>query len=162
MSIVLDILELLLNTKVRYKGVRVNLLGIPDFGNYHHKSVSNTFYKLHTKGFIYANGRDWTVTKSGRQYFNEHKILPRFPSPFKSNAPRNLLLMFDIPETRKKERHWLRKHLIEFNYFMVQKSVWVGPSPLPEKFSAYIKEVELDQYIKKFKLAKNYSVNKNR
>jgi len=76
------------------------------------------------------------------------------------NAPKNLLLMFDIPESRKAERNWLRWHLKKFQYYMIQKSVWVGPSPLPKKFGTHLKEMGLDIYIKIFKLAKSYQIKK--
>ena len=39
---------------------------------------------------------------------------------------------------------------------MIQKSVWVGPSPLPQDFIFYLKEVDLENEIKTFKLEKGY------
>lgn len=65
--------------------------------------------------------------------------------------------MYDVADGKKKERDWLRRHLIKFGYIMIQRSVWVGPSPLPEQFVAYIKELGLRASVKKFKLAKPYS-----
>lgn len=97
------------------------------------------------------------MTKAGKEYFkNKRKLALKFDSPFKSNDPKNLLLMFDVPESRKAERNWLRLHLKIFQYLMIQKSVWVGPSPLPKQFKAHVKEMGLDVFIKTFKLAKSY------
>ena len=67
--------------------------------------------------------------------------------------------MFDVPEPKKAEREWLRWHLKKFNYVMIQKSVWVGPSPLPKDFLDYIKKIDLKDSIKTFKLAKGYKEN---
>ena len=67
--------------------------------------------------------------------------------------------MFDIPESRQNERKWLRLHLKDFHYNMIQKSVWIGPSPLPQKFFNYLKEIKLDKCIKTFKLSKPFKVN---
>ena len=39
---------------------------------------------------------------------------------------------------------------------MIQKSVWVGPSPLPKEFMNYISKIGLKSTIKTFKLAKGY------
>jgi hypothetical protein len=39
---------------------------------------------------------------------------------------------------------------------MIQKSVWVGPSPLPKEFMDYVKEIGLKDNLKTFKLAKSY------
>jgi hypothetical protein len=66
--------------------------------------------------------------------------------------------MFDVPESRKAEREWLRWHLREFQYVMIQKSVWVGPSPLPKKFRDHVKNIGLNNFIKTFKLAKPYQI----
>ena len=52
--------------------------------------------------------------------------------------------MYDIPEVRKAEREWLRWHLKKFGYVLIQKSVWMGPSPLPKDFLDYIKEIKLN------------------
>ena len=68
--------------------------------------------------------------------------------------------MFDVPEPKKAEREWLRWHLKKFNYLMIQKSVWVGPSPLPKEFLDYIKSIGLKESLKTFKLAKGYDFNK--
>ena len=68
--------------------------------------------------------------------------------------------MFDIPEVQKAEREWLRWHLKKFHYFMIQKSVWVGPSPLPKKFLDYIKSIKIENGVKTFKLARGYNFKK--
>lgn len=80
-----------------------------------------------------------------------------FVSPFKKNAPRNLIIMYDIPHNLKKERDWFRRQLINFGYIMIQKSVWVGPSPLPKDFLNYLKEIKIGDNFKTFKLAKSYN-----
>ena len=79
-----------------------------------------------------------------------------FLSPFKKDAPKNLIVMYDIPHNLKKERDWFRRQLIKFEYIMIQKSVWVGPSPLPKDFLDYLKEIKIGDNFKTFKLAKPY------
>jgi hypothetical protein len=39
---------------------------------------------------------------------------------------------------------------------MIQKSVWVGPSPLPKDFLDYVKSIGLLNQLKTLKLAKPY------
>ena len=80
-----------------------------------------------------------------------------FHSMFAETAPRNLIVMYDIPHEKKKERDWFRRHLKKFNYMMIQKSVWVGPSPLPKDFLDYVKSIGLLNQLKTFKLAKPYT-----
>jgi DNA-binding transcriptional regulator PaaX len=113
--------------KFKYKGVSVNIFGLPGI---------NDFKK--------------------RKNFSKRIYLRSFASSVNENAPKNLLLMYDIPHARKKERDWFRRQLKNFGFVMIQKSVWVGPSPLPTDFSAYLKRIGLQKEFKTFKLAKSY------
>ena len=161
----MEILENLWNTHLHYKGVQVNLLGVPIFwkskNEYGKNSLDSTISRLRKKGLVEIRSGKWSLTKTGKEYFeNKRKLFLKFSSPFILNAPKNLLLMFDIPESKRVGRNWLRWHLKEFQYFMAQQSVWVGPSPLPKKFTAHLKELGLNTYIKTFKLNKPYQTNK--
>ena len=42
-----------------------------------------------------------------------------------------------------------------FDYLMIQKSVWLGPSPLPSEFVSYTKSIGLDSCIKVFHVTKS-------
>ncbi|MFH0804424.1 MAG: hypothetical protein V1896_02395 [Candidatus Zambryskibacteria bacterium] len=165
MSIVMEILEGLWNTHVYYKGMRVNMFGVPKpwkpNEEYKNSSLINSLYRLRKSELVEKVSGKWMLTKEGKEYFeNKRKLSTKFASPFILNAPKNLLLMFDIPESRKAERNWLRWHLRGFQYYMIQKSVWVGPSPLPKKFKDYAKELGLSACVKTFKLAKPYQITK--
>ena len=118
---------------LKYKGVTVNRFGIP----------------------VFHSGKDETVKigKSGRRYYQYRY----FNYNFKNTAPRNLVVMYDIPESQKKERDWFRRHLRKFDYIMIQRSVWVGPSPLPKDFLNYVKIIGLLNQVRTLKLAKPYS-----
>ena len=164
MSIVMEILEGLWNTTLYYKGMRVNFFGFSKPWKYNDASVRTTMSRLHKKGLITKKSGKWSITKNGKKYFNteKKKIIPHFNSPLKKDTTKNLIVMFDIPESRKIERNWFRLHLIKFGYIMIQKSVWVGPSPLPKDFVSYVKEIGLRSCIRNFKLAKPYKFIKNK
>jgi hypothetical protein len=117
--------------KLRYKGVSVDLFGLPDFGDFEYKK--NIFKKIQKRKYLHS-----------------------FTADFKNNAPKNLLLIYDVPEGRKKERDWFRRQLKNFDFIMIQKSVWVGPSPLPKNFLDYLKRIGLRKNFKTFKLARPY------
>jgi len=87
----------------------------------------------------------------------KRQYLKSFVFDSKIDAPKNLLLIYDIPEGRKKERDWFRRQLKNFDFVMIQRSVWVGPSLLPEEFLAYLKRIGLQKEFKTFKLAKPYT-----
>src|SRR3989344_8890700 len=82
-----------------------------------------------------------------------------FECCFDQKSPKNLIVMYDIPHLQKKERDWFRRQLINFEYIMIQKSVWVGPSPLPKDFLVYLKQIKIGDKFKTFKLAKSYNTH---
>ena len=121
-----------MNRKRYYKGVQVNSLGFPKFN-----LINNPIKSKSTKRIFHST----------------------FLSNLDENSPKNLIVIYDIPEEKKKERDWFRRHLKKFNYIMIQRSVWVGPSPLPKDFLDYVKSINLLDQLKTFKLAKSYSEN---
>jgi DNA-binding transcriptional regulator PaaX len=90
--------------------------------------------------------------KSGKRYY-QYRC---FEFNYKVGSPRNLVVMYDIPNDKRKERNWFRRHLHKFGYIMIQKSVWVGPSPLPKEFLNYVKVIGLANQLVTLKLAKPY------
>jgi CRISPR-associated endonuclease Cas2 len=161
MSITEKILNLL-NTKTsNYKGIPVNCFGLPIFKEYNKQSVKNSFSKLYSKNFIKYDGSYIKITKEGEKYIKRRStFLQSFRSNLNENKEKNLLVLFDIQEERKAEREWFRRHLRKFGYIMIQRSVWVGPSPLPKEFVGYVKKIKLQESIKTFKLATGYTNKK--
>lgn len=158
MSISKEILKELWDTEMNYKGITVNIFGVPRFRNYPARSIRTTIDRLKTKGVIKKELTGIILSKYGKKYVTR-KIdsLEQFTKPKNISPDKNLLVMFDIPTERKAEREWLRWHLKKFEYIMVQKSVWAGPSPLPKEFKEYIEKIKLNKCIKTFKLAKPYT-----
>ena len=161
MGLVYEILKDLSASSLRYKGSRVNFFGIPKFKNYSQNSLSGTLSYICKTGLAEKGDEGLILTIKGQKYIKK-KIdsLTQFYFNFDKNAPKNLMVMFDIPETKKAEREWLRFHLKKFNYSMIQKSVWVGPSPLPKEFLNYIESIKIKDGFKTFKLAKGYDFKK--
>jgi DNA-binding transcriptional regulator PaaX len=157
MSIAKEILKELSNTEMKYKGMAVNIFGIPRFKNNSSRSIRTTIDRLKQKGFVEKELQGIVLSKYGKEYV-KRKIdsLKQFSKIENISKDKNLLLMFDIPTERKAEREWLRWHLKKFDYIMVQKSVWVGPFPLPKEFKEYLEKIKLNKCIKTFKLAKSY------
>jgi len=158
MSLIVEIFESLWNTELNYKGIPVNIFGIPRFGNSNKNSIKSTLSKLKRRGWINNNEKGWYLMPSGKKYFNENYIfLKKFKSLFTNTAPKNLLIMFDVPEEKRRHRDWLRRQLREYDFIMIQRSVWVGPSPLPEEFTSFSKSIKIDKCLKTFKLSKPYT-----
>lgn len=157
MSLVKEILEELLKPTLNYKGVRVNLFGLPKFGKHTSGSLRTTIWEMKRLGLIEKRDSGWYATPDGKK-FVQRKLdsLLQFTNKFGKDAPKNLLVMYDIPESKKAEREWFRWHLKKFSYVMIQKSVWVGPFPLPKEFLDYVDKIKLKNTIKTFKLARPY------
>jgi len=152
-----EIFDELWNTELNYKGVKVNLFGIPRFNKYPKKSLQVTINRLKKKGMIEKEVSGIVLSKYGKEYIKrKYDSLKQFDNPGNLSKDRTLLVMFDIPTEKKAHREWLRWHLKKFNYIMVQKSAWVGPSPLPKEFNQYLKSIKLSKCIKTFKLVKPY------
>lgn len=155
MSIVLDILEELNRSTLHYKGVRVNLFGIPKLSSYKYGSLKSGISQLKKKQYIEKIDSGWSLTPKGKDFLKrKYDSLMQFNSPFSKNDPKNLLVMFDIPQIKKAEREWFRWHLKKFGYVMIQKSVWRGPAPLPKEFLTYLKKIGLQENLKMLKVSK--------
>ena len=154
------ILKLLLEPHFRYKGMQVSFFGLPALGSYKEQSVRNSLHGLKGKEYILTGENRVVITRAGRKYL-ERKLnsMKTFSFCFPKDAPKNLIVMYDIPQGKKAEREWFRFHLRKFGYEMIQKSVWVGPSPLPKEFISYIKHIKLKECIRILRLAKGYKAN---
>ena len=157
MDIQNKLLELFESPTLKNKGVPVGVVRLPAFKKYKKNSVSTALTRLEDKQYIECVGSTFKLTENGKKNWKKRKVnLQVFKSSFPKDASKNLLLIFDIPEARKAEREWFRLHLRGFDYKMVQRSVWVGPSPLPKEFLDYLKFIKLSHCVKTFKLVKSY------
>lgn len=161
-SVVGHILEQFLKPQFKYKGIPVNIFGLPTFrANYLKKNFSNELSRLKREKFIEKDNEYWRITKRGQEYIKRRQnSFFTFDFSFPKDSPKNLLVMYDIPEDKKAEREWFRFHLKKFSYEMIQRSVWVGPSPLPKEFLSYLEDIKLKECVKTFKLAKSYQDKK--
>lgn len=164
MSIEREILKYLKTQKgkrrLNYKGVRVGFLGLPDFKYYKYQSMVNRLTELNNKGYVKKSKMgDYFIIYKGEEFLNkkEKVLFKRFSTERSDKDPKDLMVIYDITEERKSEREWFRRQLRSFHFIMIQRSVWVGPSPLPASFLEYVKSIKLSDHFKTFKLAKGYS-----
>ncbi len=159
MTIGEEILEILNTTKFYYKGIPMNAFLLPVFKNKNKQSVRNEYNRLYKLGYINKKDNTYFISKNGKEFLENKKqnrlSLKNFES-VENSGPKNLLLLYDIPEDKKSERDWFRRTLIKFGFVMIQRSVWVGPSPLPKEFLDYVKSIGLKDSIKTFKLENDY------
>jgi len=68
------------------------------------------------------------------------------------------IITFDIPEKQRKKRKWLRDSLRELKFEMLQKSVWIGKTKLPEEFISDLNRAKILSYIEIFEITKSGSI----
>lgn len=166
MTVEKAILEYLSKNKnthlVKHSGVHLGFLGLPDFKYYKYQTLANRCSDLKNRGYIKEIKGTYYITHKGEEFLlqKDKLIFKKFKSNKTEKDPKDLLLLYDVPEDKKTHRNWLRKELINFNFVMIQRSVWVGPSPLPKEFTEYLKSIGLKDTIKTFKLEKEFNLYK--
>ena len=147
---------------IRHAGVRLGFLGLPDFKYYKYQTLANRCSLLKNGGYIKEINGIYFITQKGEKFLSQKNkvIFKKFEANKTDKDPKDLLLLYDVPEAKKAHRDWLRKELVNFNYIMIQRSVWVGPSPLPKEFTLYLKNIGLKDTIRAFKLEKGFNIQK--
>ncbi len=116
--------------------------------------LRNTLSKMKKRGLLSNTKGVWTITPEGKLFIkNEDAKLPKFSDQRtkKAKLPKTMMVIFDIPEKRRRYRNWLRNELVGFGFELIQKSVWFGPY-LPKEFITYLNEHKLLEYVRFFKV----------
>ena len=118
------------------------------------KYLQTTLSRLKQRGLVENKNGKWEITDFGANYLDKIRKrlkLPKHTAKRLSAKPKNMILVFDIPEDQKHKRAWLRIELSNLDFVMLQKSVWFGPAPLPKEFIRSLNELKLLPYLKFFK-----------
>lgn len=129
------------------------------------QKTSKLLYNLKTEGLIAEtqNGekRMLKLTRKGRLKVKSLKEERVNKTKYKPGGFDELkIVIFDIPETERLKRHWLRSVLKRLEFKMVQKSVWVGTSSLPTVFFEELRQKNLIPFIEIFAVSKTGSLKR--
>lgn len=112
-----------------------------------------TLSRLKKKGLLENKNGLWRTTGKGKDYIgNKRKKLQIFSRDKARNRKKDLVIIFDIPEDNRSKRDRLRDMLQMLDFKYLQKSVWIGPSPLPKEFIEYLNQNNILKFIKFFKV----------
>lgn len=167
MSLVEEILTILTDYHGGYKLMRSRMSGytgpIPSGKKKNYReiqeikdaSLRSTLSRLKKQGLINNKKGIWEIKKEGREYLKKKlgSKIPHFDHLKSKNKEKEIIVVFDIPEKKKYRRNWLRVELVALGFIPLQKSVWLGPAPLPKEFIEYLSKINLLQYLKFFKAA---------
>ena len=109
------------------------VLGLPTGYEFSPRTFSVILSRLKNQGLVAKTGLHrmslWSLTNKGKDSI---KNVVESSLPKEDGIVR--LVMFDIPETESGKRRTVRIQLIACGFNQLQKSVWLGYRPLPEKF----------------------------
>jgi DNA-binding transcriptional regulator PaaX len=72
------------------------------------------------------------------------------------------IITFDIPESKRLQRDWLREALKNLKFNFLQKSVWFGTTILPEEFMENLREREIFDHVEIFAVTKSGTLRQMR
>ena len=92
------------------------------------------------------------ITKKGKKYLQQKnekplKLIKKYEKGNICNNRKIILVIFDIPEAERNKRTWIRFHLEQLEFKVLQKSVWWGTTGLPKEFIKDLKKYELLPYV---------------
>ncbi|MCX6723824.1 MAG: CRISPR-associated endonuclease Cas2 [Candidatus Staskawiczbacteria bacterium] len=116
------------------------------------REFRNLIYYLKRKGYIkiknLENKKAIILTKDGIS--KALKASFAIEGKKKRKDGKWIMLIFDIPEKRRKARNLLKSILINLGYKLLQQSVWVSPYDVSGKTEQLLQMHSLDNYVKVF------------
>ncbi|HRZ30569.1 MAG TPA: hypothetical protein P5274_02800 [Candidatus Paceibacterota bacterium] len=116
------------------------------------RAIRVALSRLKKKGLVKDNDHLWQLTEEGLKKIVGYRMRKKINPPPTKTAKRQMIIAFDIPESKRKSRYWLRIELVSLGFKMLQKSVWLGPAPLPKEMLDHLKNADITQYLKFFEV----------
>jgi len=112
-----------------------------------------TISRLKKNGLVENNNHLWSLTRLGSKKLKKYESSKTYhPYPKIKKSNKKVIIAFDIPEADRRNRGWLRIELVSLGFKILQKSVWLGPAPLPKEFINNLKFMKLLPYLKFFEV----------
>ncbi len=126
------------------------------------RSFRAALSKLKKQGIVESGGWGlWRLTKKGSDLARdaEEKRISYERVRALSRTEKNTIVIFDVPESRRRLRDYLRIELVSLGYEQLQKSVWIGSGPLPEAFMGFVKEKKLEDTMHIFTIERKGTIS---
>lgn len=122
--------------------------------------LSDMLYRLKKDGLIAIqdknNQKTFSITEFGKETLLKllsRKLLPN--NQYKKEFEKEFkIIIFDIPEKEHRKRWWLRSVLKNLGFRILQKSVWIGKSKIPEELILDFKKLNILPYVEIFTIKK--------
>ena len=122
-------------------------------------------YKLRRDNLIQESGAGnnrLSLTAKGKRILqrllkrNSDKLPPNTYS--KESGDRWVVVSFDIPESQKRKRDWLRHALRNIGLSMIHKSVWMGKAKIPKSLLNDLARLRILDFVERFEVSKGGSL----
>lgn len=109
------------------------------------KYLRQSLKRLVEKGFIQKSGNKFIPTLSGRYFFRRQR---KVAFENKGWGGKWYIVSFDVPVEFNSKRNILRQVLKTYNFYQLQKSVWIGSDKIGKELWEFIVRNDLDEYCK--------------
>ena len=140
-----------MRTKISGKSWQTNAKTPHNFRDTSDATMRVTLSRLKRKGYVDNKKGIWQITKAGCTHLSDKtSSFPAHSRKIVKRELKSIVISFDIPETHRKKRNWLRIELLRLGFEMLQRSVWLGSAPLPKEFIDSLGKLQILPYIKFF------------
>jgi len=109
---------------------------------------NNNLYRLQKKGVLgFDSEKNILINKNN---LKRHTLFTKIRE--KPIGDTKIMVLFDIPEKKRKTRNWLRLQLKLWDFEMLQQSVWLGKGPLSKEFTNRLLLLDISKCVKIFKI----------
>lgn len=116
------------------------------------RAFNQHIYRLHERGIVESRSDEIYIHRENLLKFSAKKnSIMRNVFP---NKTEKVLISFDIPEKKKKTRDWLRNQIKYWDFKMIHKSLWLGYGPLPKEFNNRLKQLDIYENVRMFRIRK--------
>lgn len=114
------------------------------------KKFKNLIYRLKKKGLIKDSKEigGWLLTPKGEELILKSK--DKFREYKKRKDGKWVMVIFDIPEKKKRKRELLREKMKFLGFKMLQKSIWISPLDVINEINNFIEKNFLRPYVRTF------------
>ncbi len=110
--------------------------------------LKQSLRRLQARGFLIRKNGKIIFSLKGLKYFRRLNLKEANKKEKISWDGKWRLISFDVPIKENAKRHQLLSLLKEFDFYQLQKSVWVCPNKIGNEFWKVLIDYELDKYCK--------------
>jgi len=151
-------LESFFNPKYSFTRPSRRLLGLDPQWQPNKNTLKGSLRRLINQGIVEKEKNKISLTKTGKRLISS--ILAKQNVLNKKWDGKYRLVIFDIPESKKRSRDWLREELYLLNYIQLQKSVFIGKHPLAPNIIKDIKKNGIGHNVNYLLVDKIYDARK--